>query len=193
MEPARPEIRREREDYAWVLDYLPYGHPEDPRPQYQKKPMALAVGEKYFTLMELAPREGKVPQVHQRLYVGDNERDLIDHVKRRIPYMELTQTARMELPFLLEKIITQDEPRFLDVYNKSYPITTRLHMLCLLPGVGQKMMQAILQERKKGEFKNFSDVGQRVKGLYHPEKIVVKRIEQELEDDRTKYRLFTRP
>ncbi|RLG35770.1 MAG: DUF655 domain-containing protein, partial [Candidatus Alkanophagales archaeon] len=28
--------KRDKETYAWVLDLLPYGYPNDPRPVYQK-------------------------------------------------------------------------------------------------------------------------------------------------------------
>jgi putative nucleotide binding protein len=113
-------------------------------------------------------------------------------VKRRIKYEELTHSAKIELPFVLGKIVAADEQRFLEIYNKSYPITTRLHMLCLLPGIGRKMMQTILDERKRGEFKSFSELSERVKSLHHPDKIIVKRIENELKDEKSKYRLFTR-
>jgi len=52
-------------------------------------------------------------------------------------------------------------------------------------------MWAILNERKKGAFKNFADLMERVKGLHYPEKLIAKRVEDELVDDRIKYRVFT--
>lgn len=191
MELLKLPVKKAKEEYAWVLDYLPHGHPDDPRPAYQKTPVALGVGERYFTLVEMVPKEGKVPQPRQRVYVGEGERDVIDHIRRRIKYSELTQQAKMELPIVLEKIVLENEQRFVDFYNKAYPITTRLHMLCLLPGVGKKMLDAILSERKKGEFKSFKEISERVKGLYHPEKLIARRIEEELMDENCKYRLFT--
>lgn len=194
-EDAEGRPRREREEWAWVLDYLPYGHPDDTRPSYQKRPTALGVGEKNLALIEMVPRENTVLQIQQRVYVGDDEarRTHVDHVKRRVRYDELTPAAKAELAAVLEKVVEGQEARFLEIFNKSYPLTTRLHMLCLLPGVGQKMMQAILEEREKGPFTNFADLADRVKSLHHPQKIVAKRIEEELTDPNVKYRLFTRP
>lgn len=186
--------RREREEWAWVLDYLPYGHPDDARPSYQKGPTSLGIGEKNLALIEMVPRQGATLQIQQRVYVGDDEalRTLVDHVKRRIGYNELTQAAKSELTAVLESVIQAQEARFVDIFNSSYPLTTRLHMLCLLPGVGQKMMQAILDERAKKPFAGFGELSERVKGLYNPARIVAKRIEEEITDPNVKYRLYTR-
>ncbi|MBU2617944.1 MAG: DUF655 domain-containing protein, partial [Euryarchaeota archaeon] len=74
----------EKEDYVWVLDYLPYGHPDDPRPVYQKKPIVHGVGESHFVLLESIPKEGIVPEVHKKVYIGEGDREEIDHVKRRL-------------------------------------------------------------------------------------------------------------
>ncbi|MDY6964507.1 MAG: DUF655 domain-containing protein [Halobacteriota archaeon] len=188
----RPEdSKKEKETHAWVLDYLPYGYPEDNRPVFQKKPIVQVIGEKKFFLMEAVPKEGKVTQTQERVYIGADERDVIDHVKRQLRYDELTHGAKIELPYVIEEIVKSNEERFLDVYNESYAITTRLHMLELLPGIGKKTMWSIINERKKSEFSSFEDISERIKGLYHPDKLIVKRIEEELKDDDIKYRIFT--
>ncbi|MHC1566398.1 MAG: DUF655 domain-containing protein [Candidatus Syntropharchaeia archaeon] len=184
--------KKEKEEYAWVLDYLPYGHPDDPRPVYQKKPIVQAIGDKNFTLMELVPKKNKIPKIQNKVYIGEGEREVIDHVKRRLKYEDLTHGAKIELPHVLERKVKEEEQRFLEIYNKAPPITTRLHTLELLPGVGKKLMWAILKERKKGEFKSFEDLKKRVKGLHHPERMIAKRIEEELKDENCKYRLFTK-
>jgi putative nucleotide binding protein len=181
---------KEREVYAHVLDYLPYGHPDDPRPVYQKKALVQAIGENKFILMELSPKKGKIPKVHDRVYIGEGEREEIDHVNRRLKYNELTPTAKIEISYMLEKIVKQKEERFVQTYNEAGPITTRLHTLDLLPGIGKRLMWAILEERKKGTFTSFDDLTKRVKGLHHPEKIIAKRIEGELKEEHTKYKLF---
>lgn len=182
----------EREDYVRVLDYLPYGHPGDSRPVYQKKPIVHSVGEHHFTLLELIPKEGVVPEPHKRAYVGEGDRNEIDHVKRRLRYDELTHGAKIELPYVLEKIVLENEDKFVAFFNKAQPLTTRLHQLELLPGIGKKLMWAILDERKKGDFKNFKDIADRVKGLHHPERLIIHRIVEELKDEHVKYKVFTR-
>ncbi len=185
--------KAEKEKFAYILDYLPYGRTDDNRPMYQKKPLAQGIGEKYFVLMEMMTKENVVPRSHDRVYIGEGDRHVIDHVKRRIIFSELTNSAQMELPRGIEKIILSDEKRFLSFFNDAYPITTRLHMLELLPGIGKKLMWAIIEERKKGKFESIAQLVSRVKGLHTPEKLLMNRILEELKDENIKYRVFTTP
>jgi putative nucleotide binding protein len=187
MPEGRPP---KREEVARVLDYLPYGRTPDTR-SYQKQPLVQAVGETNFVLMEMTPKEGVVPVAGTRVYIGSGSRDVIDHVNRRIDFPELSNNARMELPFEIQTIVLEDEARFIRYFNEAGPITTRMHALELLPGIGKKLMWAVLNERKKGPFKSFADLMERVKGLHNPEKLITKRVEDELMDDRIKYRVFT--
>lgn len=185
--------KAEKEDFAYILDYLHYGRSDDNRPMYQKKPLAQGVGEKHFVLMEMTPKENVMPKSQDRVYIGEGDRPVIDHVKRRIIYDELSHGAQMELPPVIEKIVLTDENRFLSFFNDAYPITTRLHMLELLPGIGKKLMWGIIDERKKGAFTSFKNLVERVKGLHAPEKLISNRVMDELQDDTIKYRIFTTP
>lgn len=187
MAEGRPP---KKEDVARVLDYLPYGRSPDSR-SFQKQPLIQGVGEANFVLMEMTPKEGIVPKVGDGVYIGSGERDVIDHVNRRIYYDELSNNAKIELPFEIQKIVLDNEPRFIRFFNEAGPITTRMHALELLPGIGKKLMWAILNERKKGPFKSFKELTERIKGLHYPERLIAKRIEDELMDDRIKYRIFT--
>ncbi|MDQ1311555.1 DUF655 domain-containing protein [Methanothrix sp.] len=187
MPEGRPP---KREEIARVLDYLPYGRTPDSR-TYQKQPLVQAVGETNFVLMEMTPKEGVVPVAGARVYIGGGSRDVIDHVNRRIDYSELSNSAKLELPFVIQTVVLEDELRFIRYFNDAGPITTRMHALELLPGIGKKLMWSVLNERKKGSFKSFADLVERVKGLHNPEKLIAKRIEDELMDDRIKYRVFT--
>lgn len=185
--------KQEKEEIAYILDYLHYGRSDDSRPIYQKKPLIQAIGEKHFVLMELIPKENVVPSVHDRVYIGDGDRPVIDHVKRRITHFELTHAAQLELSTVIEKIVLANEIRFLAFFNDAYPITTRLHMLELLPGIGKKLMWGIIEERKKKKFESFKNLVERVKGLHAPEKLIAHRVMEELKDDNIKYRVFTTP
>lgn len=189
MPEGRPP---KREEVARILDYLPYGRGSDSR-SYQKQPLVQAVGEANFVLMEMTPKEGIVPTAGTRVYIGSGNRDVIDHVNRRIDYVDLSNNAKLELPFEIQTIVLDNEARFIYFFNDAGPITTRMHSLELLPGIGKKLMWSILNERKKGPFKSFEDLMARVKGVHNPEKLIAKRIEDELMDDRIKYRVFTTP
>ena len=180
-----------REEIAWVLDYLPYGRVSDSMGRFQKRPLIQGVGERDFVLMEMTPKEGAVPEIGVRVFLVGKDRPIVERVNRRIGYEELSQGARVELPYAIQKIVLEKEAYYLRFFNEAGPLTTRMHALELLPGIGKKLMWAILNERKKGPFKSFEDLSERVKGIYNPEKLLAKRIEDEIADDRIKYRIFT--
>lgn len=187
------ENPQDREEYVWVLDYLPYGKSVDGTAAFQKKPLVQAVGDKKFTLMELVPKSGVIPEIQSRVYIGPGDRNEIDHVKQKIGYSDLTTGANLELPFILEACVRHQEERFVKFFNDAHPITTRMHMLELLPGIGKKLMWSIIDERKKGDFKSFQNIRERIPSLHDPAKVLAHRIEGELKDDFIKYRLFTAP
>jgi putative nucleotide binding protein len=121
-----------------------------------------------------------------------DQRTKVLHVKRRVNFSELTSAAQTELPFIVEGIIQRDEERFIRFFNDAQAISTRLHMLELIPGLGKKTMWHIIEERKKGPFKSFSDLTARISSLHQPEKLIMKRILQEMEDTSEKYHIFIR-
>ncbi|MCD6370761.1 MAG: DUF655 domain-containing protein [Thermoplasmata archaeon] len=178
------------EDYAYILDYLPQGRLEEK--SFRRVPLAIAVGEKEFKLFELIPKPNVSLIIGERIYIGKDleKREKIEHVKRRIAYNELTNAAKSELPYVLEEIVKRREEDFVRFFNEARPITTRLHMLELLPGLGKKTMWAILEERKKGPFKSFEDLRNRVKLTHHPVKLIVNRILYELQHRYEKYKIF---
>ncbi len=183
------------EEYAIILDYLPLGRPDDERPLYKREPIAFAIGEKFFTLMELVPKKDVELKTHERVYIGKEKRDKIEYIKRRVSYSELSAAAKTELPYVIEKIVERNEEKFVEFFNKAQPITTRLHSLELLPGVGKKLMWEILEEREKKPFSSFKDIEERVKTIPDPKKLIVKRILIELEESEAKvgkgkYKLF---
>ena len=116
----------------------------------------------------------------------------IDHVRRRIGFDELSVVARTELTEALATIVRGDAARYLRFFNESPSVSRRFHLLELLPGIGKKTMQAIVEERRRGPFESFADIEQRVH-LKSPELLVVARIEQELQGAEDKYRLFVAP
>ncbi len=186
----RDKEQKKLEDYAYVIDFLPYGHPEDKRPIHKREPLAQLVGENYFTLLEVSVKKDASPLIMDRLYIGRGERDVVNKIKRKLRYDELTPAAKSELPYVLEHIVKQNEQKYVEFFNKAESITTRLHQLELLPGVGKKTMWAIIEERKKEPFKSFDDIVQRVR-ITHPAKLIVSRIIYELKTPNVKYRLFT--
>ncbi|MEM2192738.1 MAG: DUF655 domain-containing protein [Candidatus Hadarchaeales archaeon] len=179
------------EDRGIVLDFLPQGHPSDPRPLHLKEPIVQVLGDTFFTLLEVIPLKGVTFNVLDEIFIGKGEREKIDRVKRRIAYEDLTSAAKTELPRAISLLVDKHPERFVDFFNKAGPITTRFHQLELIPGVGKKIMWTILQESEKAPFSDFKDLEKRVRGFNDPKQAVVKRIEMELRGE-DKYSVFVR-
>lgn len=180
------------EDFAYILDYLPKGRPDDPR---RRDPVAYGLGEKNFVLLEIVPRPNVTMLVGDRVALQRDVPDSpVDHVRGRVRFEEMTHAAQSELPFVIEQAVKAQEERFLRFYNDAGPITLRMHQLELLPGLGKKLMMAILDEKKKGgPFKGFRDMDTRVKALHAPEKLIANRILGEIQNPSEKYHLFALP
>ena len=174
-----------RDDNVIVLDFLPRGHSTG-----RQEPIAQVIGDKYFSLLEVVVKKDVILKPGDKTYIGEAKRDEIDHIKRRITVNELTSFSKSELPFVVEKLVRENEPRFVDFFNKSQPISTRLHQLELLPGIGKKHLWDIIDERKKGPFSSFEDVKNRIKLMPDPANSIIKRIMEELENDDIRFRLF---
>lgn len=181
------------EDYVYVLDYLPKGRGDVP--PHKRNPVVYGIGENQFTFLELIPRHDTTFITGERIYVGKDaeKRKKIEKIKGRVNYEDLTSTAHGELPYILLDIVHNLEERFIKFFNEASAISTRYHVLELLPGLGKKMMHEILDERKKKLFASFGEMQERIDFLRAPDKLISKRVELELTDPQQKYRIFTRP
>jgi len=180
---------RAKEEYAIILDFLPNGYPMDSRPSHKKTPIVQAMGKRFFSLLELVPKKDIFLQPHQEIYIGEGKRDQIHHIVGRLPVDKLTRTAKSELEFMIKDVVNKNPDQFISFFNQAQPLTTRMHQLELLPGLGKKHMWQILEERKEASFKDFQDLKKRVKLMPDPEKAVIKRITSEIMGSE-KHRLF---
>jgi len=176
-----------REEYAIVLDFLPNGYSHDDRPMFKKTPIVQAIGKTNFTLLELVPKKDIFLQPSEEVYIGDKERDKIHHINGRLALNRLTPTAKAEIDPLIQKIVHENQSRFVEFFNNAQPLSTRMHSLELLPGLGKKHMWQILEERRGEPFKSFENLKERVKLMPDPEKIIIRRIVKELEREEKHY------
>jgi putative nucleotide binding protein len=175
---------------AVVLDYLPHGRADDDRPQYQKPPLAYAIAEDDFRLYEVTFEDDADVGIGDRIVVAPaEERVDIDRL-RTVEYGDISSGAQSELEYVVEDVVEENERRFVDFYNDAQPITLRLHQLNLLPGIGKKLRNTILDERKRKPFESFEDLEDRVAGLHDPKEVLVERVIEELREDDLKYRTF---
>jgi putative nucleotide binding protein len=176
---------------AIVLDYLPHGRADDDRPQYEKPTLAHVVGTDHFRLFELVIDDDAEIGIDDELVVepADARDERIESV-RKIEYDELSSGASSELEYVIEEFVADNEGRFVDFYNGAEPITLRLHTLNLLPGIGKKLRNTILDERERRPFESFEALEARVSGLHDPAAVLAERILEELREEDLKYRLF---
>jgi putative nucleotide binding protein len=174
---------------AVVLDFLPHGRAEDDRPQYQKQPVAYALDTEEFVLYEMIVEDGA--DIAFGDYFDLYNADFAERVNE-IDYEDMPSGARSELDYAVEDVVEENEQRFVDFYNDAQPITLRLHQLNLLPGIGKKLRNTILDERERQPFESFDDLKSRVSGLHKPKETLVERILEEVKEDDLKYRTFVR-
>ncbi len=183
------ERRSTKEETAVVLDFLPNGYPFDKRPMHKKTAIVQAIGKSHFTLLELVPKKGIFVQPYEEVYIGDGKREKVHHILGKLPIDKLTATARTELEFVIKDSVKANEKQFVEFFNTAQPLTTRMHQLELLPGLGKKHMWEIIESRKDKPFENFADIKKRVKLMPDPQKTVVRRIMKEINGEE-KHRLF---
>ena len=176
-----------REENAIILDYLPNGYASS----FQKEPVAQALGDEFFTLLELTPKVGAKLSLRDKVYIGKDKRDDIQYIKGRLEFSRLTATARSELQDLVNEKVASGEAKYIDFFNRAGPITIRQHSLELLPGVGKKHMLDLLDQREIKPFESFKDISERINLMPDPHRVIVDRILEELKGD-TKYCLFVK-
>ena len=167
---------KQKEEYAIILDYLPYGYPLEGK----MMPIAQAIGETNLTLLQLIPRKGITLQLKEKVYIGEGKREKIYYILGRLPSEKMTENAKYQLEEFINKTIDEKEKEFIAFFNTSTAINTRMHQIELLPGYGKKHMKEILESRKERNFDSFEDLKKRIPSLPDPKNAIQKRIIQEL-------------
>ncbi len=178
-------MMKEKEDYAIILDYLPYGYPGTGK----TSPVAQAIGEKTLIILELVPRRGVQLAQKEKVYIGPDKRDKVYFIAGRLPREKFTETAKIQLQEFISSVVAEQEKKFVDFFNTATAINTRLHKIELLPGFGKKHTQEILETRKEKPFASFEDIKERLKNIPDPKKAIEKRLIEEL-CERQRFNLF---
>jgi putative nucleotide binding protein len=175
-----------KDENAIVLDFLHKGTITMRR----SEPVAQVLGNKYFSLLEVIIKPGLSLKPGQIIYIGDGKREEVQYIKGRVNYADLTVHAKDQLEVVIKELVKSNEQRIVEFFNKADSITTRLHSLELIPGIGKKHMWDIIDARREKPFVSLQDIHERVKLLPNPEEMVVKRIMMELRGE-DRYKLFT--
>ena len=185
---APQEGQRRYEEYAYVLDFTQRAKSSTVRGR--EGIIIQAIGEERLTLLELLGTQNMSIEVAERVYIGREGRDKVMSVLGRLEYDSISQSAKNELPSIIEKIVKANQKRFIDYINTAQPITPRIHALELIPGIGKTYMMTIIRERDRKKFESFVEIQQRV-GLRDPAKLIAKRIIDEITGE-ARMNLFVR-
>ncbi|MFW9990947.1 MAG: DUF655 domain-containing protein [Candidatus Odinarchaeota archaeon] len=175
----REDSQRKPEVEAIVLDYYQDVSQKGDRATY----IAFLLGCKKFSLLKgtsfkpLNLKPGDLIKIRANLATST-----------RINFKDLPTSLQDNLGSFIEIIVAHDEARFVAFFNNARPITTRLHSLQLVPGIGNKRMWSLLKSRKAKPFENFDDLKERG-GISDPVDMLAKRILQEIHGEE-KYKLF---
>ncbi|MGC2570940.1 MAG: DUF655 domain-containing protein [Candidatus Nitrosopolaris sp.] len=180
--------QRRYEEYAYVLDFTQRAKSITVRGR--EGMIIQAIGEERLTLLELLGSQNMSIDVAERVYIGREGRDKVMSVLGRLEYNSISQSAKNELPSIIEKIVIANQKRFIDYINAAQPVTPRIHALELIPGIGKTYMMTIIKERDRKKFESFADIQQRV-GLRDPAKLITKRIIDEINGE-ARMNLFVR-
>ncbi len=168
---------RKYEEHAYVLDFVERGKSATVRGR--EGIIIVGLGEDRLTLLEILGVPDSTFEVGERIFIGKEGRTKVLSVLGKMDYSRISTSAQSEMPSVVEKIISQNEKRFIQYLNNAQPLTPRIHALELIPGIGKTYMKVMLDEREKTPFTDFNDLQNRV-GLKEPIKQLTKRIVEEI-------------
>lgn len=170
----------------YILDILEHGHIRDGRAG--QFPLVQAIETPDFNLFEMSYKRGAEIKLQDKVVLGPDS--VVGKVRKRLNYHKLTQTSKDLLASTIEMHIQDSEQLYLTFLNTAGPITTKRHKLSLLPGVGQKLLWEIIDQRNKVPFKSYADFDERIKSIHNVKSLIAKRILNEMIDDEEKHYLF---
>ncbi len=179
---------RKYEEYAYVLDFNARGKSTTVRGR--EGIIVTAIGEERLTLLEILGVPNSTFEVGEKIYIGKEGRTKVLSVLGKMEYEKISDSAKSELPAVVEKIVTANEKRFVDYLNNAQPLTPRIHALELIPGIGKTYMKTMLEEREKKKFESFDELQERI-GLKEPIKHITERILEEVTGE-TRMNLFVK-
>ncbi len=174
-----------KDEYAYVLEYLPYGIADSK----DRHPSAVILTDS-LSLLIAALKKNVTVEVGKRVYIGENKRDEIHHIIGRIAPTKLSEAGLDSLKEFVHKIVQENEKKYVGTINTLGPINVRLHALELIPGMGKKLTQKLLEERKKKPFESYVEIDERLQLSSNIMRNIEGRILEEMEN-KDKYKIFT--
>ena len=138
-----------------------------------------AIGEDRLTILEILGVPNSTFEIGEKIFIGKEGRTKVLSVLGKLDYDKISSSSQTELQTVVEKIVTQNESRFVEYLNNAQPLTPRIHALELIPGIGKTYMKIMIEERDKKKFESYKDLQDRV-GFKEPIKHITERIMDEI-------------
>jgi putative nucleotide binding protein len=173
---------------SYVIDFYPQGKSLSRKRFNDYNPLVVVITTNFFQFYDVILSVESKFTAGDKLKINPRNKSIL-HLDK-LNYSQLSNSALNQLPSIVQEIVSAFEDSYVSFINQAHPLTTQMHQLLLLPGVGQKRMWAILEARKKASFSSFNDFSERT-GISDPNTLFSGRILLELENS-PKYRLFTK-
>lgn len=182
----KPKTQHEDLGRGFVIDFYPQGKSLSHRRFEDYNPLIVVVTAEKFQFYDVVLTVGSNYSVGEDLLLSPRNRNILRI--NQIRYNQLSSSALSNLPTTIKKIVITYESLYINFLNQAHPLTSQMHQLQLLPGIGQKRLWAILKARKMKPFSSFNDFSTRT-NISDPMSIFTNRILLELENS-PKYYLF---
>jgi putative nucleotide binding protein len=187
QERKKPRVKKRILGQVFVLDFYPQGKSLSRKYADDFNPLVVVITADHFQFFDVVLKRG------ENIVVGDSftissSRPNIFKIKK-IGFNQLSDSAVNLLPEIVQEIVKVSEARFIRFLNHARPLTSQMHQLQLIPGIGNKRLWQILEARKKSPFQTFEDFKDRT-GISDPILAFTNRIINEINEEE-KYLLFT--
>lgn len=150
-----------------------------------------ALSENPFVLARLKPKEGISTQMAgERIWIGKDRsrREVVDTVLGMTSVERLSNAAGLDLPLIIQLFIEENAGHFINsFFNKAGPLSLKQHAFELLPGIGSKKAQQMVEIRGRVGFKTLEELNE--KCAIDAAELLANRFHQEMSDRNIQPRL----
>ncbi len=83
--------------------------------------IVVAIGEERLTILEILGVPNSTFEIGEKVYIGKEGRTKVLSVLGKLEYGKIPSSAQTETPTDVEKIVTDNESRFVDYLNNAQP------------------------------------------------------------------------
>ncbi|MHA1237545.1 MAG: DUF655 domain-containing protein [Candidatus Hodarchaeales archaeon] len=187
QERKKPHVKKRILGQVFVLDFYPQGKSLSRKYADDFNPLVVVITADHFQFFDVVLKRGENVVVGDSITISSSRPNIFKI--KKIGFNQLSDSAVNLLPEIVQEIVKVSETRFIRFLNHARPLTSQMHQLQLIPGIGNKRLWQILEARKKSPFQTFEDFKDRT-GISDPILAFTNRIINEINEEE-KYLLFT--